>query len=211
MRSLRRAGFALCIMFGGCAIGATVGSDPAYRAERGLSSVLVIESPRGPQLSSPSREVARLMATELGLRWFNVLDREVLVRTFPDLESLLAQVARRLALGQSMQDTLSERLAREYGVGQILLVDLFRHEQFWGRETRITRVGVEARLVRLVDGRTLWQGRYEPEVSDAPGSGFETAARRAVGELVRLLSDEWPRFKDTPMASWYVLELFAPN
>jgi hypothetical protein len=92
-----------------------------------------------------------------------------------------------------------------------LVVDVFRYEQHWGRETRITRVGVEGRLVQLVGGRTLWQARYDPEISDAPGRGYDAATRRAATELVRLLSEGWPRLQDTPAANWPVVEYFTPN
>jgi hypothetical protein len=70
---------------------------------------------------------------------------------------------------------------------------------------------MEARLIQLADGRTLWQGRTDPEVSGALGSGFDTAMRRAASELVRLLCDAWPRLEDTPMATWPVLEYFTQN
>jgi hypothetical protein len=75
----------------------------------------------------------------------------------------------------------------------------------------ITRVGVEARLVQLASGRTLWQARFDPEGSGAPGRGYDAATRRAATELVRLLSDRWPQLKDTAVADWPVMEYLTPN
>ena len=100
-------------------------------------------------------------------------------RSAPELGAVLAEAAQQVAVGQRVSPEIVERLARPHGVGQLLVIDVFRHEQHWGRETRITRVGVEGRLVQLADGRTLWQGRYDPEISDAPGRGYDAATRRA--------------------------------
>jgi hypothetical protein len=186
-------------------------ADPAYRMERGQSWVVVVAVPRGPEMATPSHHVGRLVTVELGTRWFNVLDGDLLVRSVPELGADLADAARQIALGQRVSPEIVERLARPHGVGQLLVVDVYRHEQLWGRETRITRVGVEGRLVQLASGHTLWQARYDPEISDTPGRGYEAATRRAAAELVRLLSEGWPRLKDTTVADWPVVEYFTPN
>jgi len=188
-----------------------VTADPGYRMERGQSWVVVVDLPRGPELATPSRQVGRLVTIELATRWFNVLDRDLLVQSAPELGAVLGEAARQVAVGQRVSPEIVERLARPHGVGQLLVVDVFRHEQFWGRETRITRVGVEGRLVQLASGHTLWQARYDPELSDAPGRGYDAAARRAARELVRLLSDGWPQLKDTVVADWPVVEYLTPN
>lgn len=201
----------LAVLLIGCAKGSVVLPDAAYRVERGASSIVVVEVPRDGDLAAPGRQVGRWVATELSLSWFNVLDRDLLLRAHPELAPPLLQAAQQILLGGQPAPEISERLFRLHGVGQLLLVDVFRYEQLWGGETRVTRVGVEARLVLLADGRTLWQGRTDPEISGAPGSGFELAGRRAAKELVRLLSDGWPRLEDTPMVRWPVLEYFTAN
>jgi len=88
---------------------------------------------------------------------------------------------------------------------------VFRYEQYWGRLTKITRIGVEVRLLQIAEGRILWQGRYDPEVSGSAGYGFDAAARRVVRELVRVLSHGLPQLKDTPFADWPIVEHFTPN
>lgn len=211
MPSRRRAWLALCLLLGGCTPAPFVVADPAYRMERGQSWVVVVEVPRGPELATPSRQVKQLVTIELGTRWFNVLDGDLLVRSAPELGAVLADAARQVAVGQRVSPEIVEQLARPHGVGQLLVVDVFRHEQFWGRETRITRVGVDGRLVQLASGHTLWQARYDPELSDSAGRGYDAAARRAATELVRLLSDGWPRLKDTVVADWPVVEYLTPN
>jgi len=211
MRPRRRVWLMLCLLLGGCAAGVSVVADPDYRVERGRSLVVVVESPREAELEAVSRQVRGLLTAELSRRWLNVLDRDVLVQTSPDLGPTLAQAARQLQIGGRVPPAVAERLLADHGVGQLLLVDVLRYDQSWGHETRITRIGVEARLVHMVDNRTLWQGRYEVGVSDAPGSGYEAAPRRAAGEMARLLSDEQSPTRDSPMWSWYVLEYFRPN
>ena len=198
-------------LFAGCSAGGTfVLADPAYRTERASSWLIVVEAPRNGVLDGPSRQISRLVAAELALRWFNVLDRDLLVQAQPDLGPALGRAARALLTGERVDPQLAERL-RRHGVGQLLVVDVFRHEQVWGRETRVTRVGVDAYLVHLGAGKILWQGRTDPAVSGAAGSGFETAAQRAADELVRHLCEAPPRLADTPLATWPVLEYFVPN
>jgi hypothetical protein len=211
MLSRRRVWLLLCLLVGGCMPRPMVVADPAYRMERGQSWVVVVDVPRGPEMATPSRQVGRLVTIELGTRWFNVLDRDLLVRSAPELGAVLAEAARQIAVGQRVSPEIVDQLARPHGVGQLLVVDVFRHEQLWGRETRITRVGVEGRLVQLASSHTLWQARYDPEISDTPGRGYDGAARRAATELVRLLSDGWPRLKDTAVADWPVVEYLIPN
>jgi hypothetical protein len=214
MRSCSRAvaGWLLAVgLLGGCAHSPYVVADPDYRAERGRSGVLVLAAPREGGDAEVGREMARLFTTELGSRWFNVVDLEFVLGGSPDLGRALGQMPRQYLAGERVDARMADQLFRRHGIGQLLIVDVFRREQYWGRETKITRVGVEARLVQVAEGRTLWQGRFDPESSDAPGSGFDAASRRAVRELVRLLSDGVPEWKDTPPASWPILEHFTPN
>lgn len=211
MPSRRCAWAAWCLLLVGCTPTSLVVADPAYRMDRGQSWVVVVDMPREPAMAAPSRQVGRLVTTELGTTWFNVLDRDLLVQSAPELGAVLGEAARQVAVGHRVSPEIVERLARPHGVGQLLVIDVFRHEQFWGRETRITRVGVEGRLVQLASGRTLWQARFDPEVSEAPGRGYDAATRRAATELVRLLSDRWPRLKDTAVADWPVVEYLTPN
>ena len=201
----------LTVLLTGCGNGSFVLPDPAYRAEQGSSWILVVDAPRQADLAAPTRQVGRLVASELSLRWFNVVDRDLFLQAHPDVGPSLSRAAHQVLIGEQVDSEVVERLFRRHGVGQLLVVDVFRHEQVWGREMRITRVGVEARLVQLVEGKTLWQARTDPEVSGALAGGFDVAARRAAGELVRLLSGAWPRFEDTPMANWPVLEYFTTN
>jgi hypothetical protein len=201
----------LALLLSGCASRSFVLRDPAYRVERSATWVVVVESPRASDLAAPTKTVGRLVANELSLRWFNVLDRDLLLQADPQLEPRLSRAAQQASLGQRVEPEVVERLSRDHGVGQLLVVDVFRYDQFWGRETRITRVGVEARLVQLQDNRILWQGRADPDVAGLPGGGFEAAAHRAAGELVRLMSGELPRVEDTPLATWPLLEHLVPN
>lgn len=206
-----RSVLAFATLAAGCANGAVVASDPAYPASRGSSWVVVAEAPRQADLTAPTRQVGRLVASELSARWLNVLDRESLVQAHPALGPLLDRATRQLAVGEQPDPKTVEHLLHRHGVGQLLVVDVFRHEQVWGRETRIVRVGADARLVDLAEGRIVWQGRTDPETSGAPGSGFDLAAQRAARELVRLLCGARQRFADTPFATWPVLEYFTPN
>jgi hypothetical protein len=204
------AGVAFALL-AGCGAQAFVLVDPAYRTERGRSNVVVLGCARSEEMALPTRQVSQLLASELATHWFNVLDPEVLERAHPGLAVQLTQAARQLQAGGRVESAFAERLSREYGIGQLLIVEVVRHEQYWGRLNKITRVGVEARLMHVQDGRTLWQGRYDPELSGDPGHGFDEAARRTAREVVRLLSNGSREFRDTPMANWPILESFTPN
>ncbi len=190
---------------------ATMMADPAYRVERGRSYVAVIAAPREPGLTGPVEEARQLVASGLRGRWFNVVDLEALLTLDPGLGVLLRRAALETLAGKPVERPVADSLGRLHGIGQILVVDVYRFDQYWGRETKLTRVGVEARLVHLADGRTLWEGRHDPEISGAPGKGYDTATRRAAEELVRLLVNELPRFRDLPVASWPVVDDLAPN
>ena len=201
----------LALLVAGCGGSPYVVAGPDYLAERGRSGVLVVPGPRDPESVVAARDVGRLLAAELSTRWFNVLDFDVVVKTSPDLEPLLLRVAAQTLAGQLVEREAAEALLRRHQVGQLLVLDVFRSEQYWGRVTKITRVGVEARLLELAEGRLLWQGRYDPEVSGSAGYGFDAATRRVVRELVRALSNGPPELKDTPMADWPIVEHFTPN
>ena len=195
----------------GCASGLSTVSGPDYLGERGRSGVLVVPGPRDPAAVPAAAELGRLLSAELATRWFNVLDLEVVAKASPDLEPQVQRMAAQALTGQRVDREVADALLRRHGVGQLLVLDVFRYEQYWGRLTKITRVGVEVRLLQIAEGRILWQGRYDPEVSGSAGYGFDAAARRVVRELVRVLSNGRPQLKDTPFADWPIVEHFTPN
>ena len=208
----RRLAGALALWAGlglsGCAPSAFVLADPSLGAERGRSQILVVPAEREPENAAIVREAARLLAAELGSRWFNVLD--------PGWEAsspALLRTARQLLTGARAEPAVVAGLAGR-GIGQLLLVDLYAVEQAWGRRAKRTRVGLDVRLVQLQEGRVLWQGRYAPELS-APGDGVATALRRSVQELARRLGGGPRQFRDTAAADWMaeqpLLEYLAPE
>ena len=201
----------LGIGLAGCAPARFAAPDPDYPAERNRSRVVVLESSRSGDMSGPTRRVARRVSAELALRWFNLVDRDLLLLRSPDLDVDLTRTVPTLQSGGAPPADLVARLADTSGVGQVLLVDVFQHEQVWGREARVTRVGVVARLIRLADGHTLWEGRCSPEVVGARGSGVEATEERAARELVRLLQGEKTPLGETPIATWPVLEYVIPE
>jgi hypothetical protein len=203
---------AVCLLTaGGCADGASWFAARDYERERRASAVLVVPALRGSEQDGVVRDVARSLFAELAPRWFQLVDLEWVRRTSPGLEAAVLEAGPRLLAGQALPPRLRIDLLALHGVEQFLLLDLFRYEQYWGRETKITRVGIEARLVHLAEGKILWQGRYDPEMSGTPGSAFESGARQVVREMVQALNGGPPVFKDTPMANWPLLEHFSPN
>jgi hypothetical protein len=198
-----------CLM--GCANNAFILAAPDYEAERGKSSILVLPILREPAAGPIIRDAVRMLTAELASRWFNVLDLDLVRRASPQLEPHLMRLAQQVLAGQVVDRSMADTLFLDHGVGQLLVLDVFRYDQYWGRETKITRVGMEARLVHVAEGRMLWQGRYDPELSDSPGHGFDAATRRVVRELVRFMTNGSPEFRDTPFAKWPILEHLAPN
>lgn len=199
------------VLLAGCVPGAYVLADRDYRNERVRSGLLVVASSRDPGSASAAREARRLLSAELASRWFNVLDLDFVLNASPDLEPHLARIGEQVLAGQLIHRQVADVLLQRHGVGQLLVMDVFRYEQYWGRQTKITRVGIDARLVQLADRRTLWHGRYDPELSGSSGHGLDSAMRRVVHELVRAMTNGLPQFKDTPFAEWPVLEYFTPN
>jgi hypothetical protein len=128
MPSRRYAWAAWCLLLVSCAPTPFLVADPAYRTDRGQSWVVVVDVPREPAMASPSRQVGRLVTTELGTTWFNVLDRDLLVQSAPELGAVLGEAARQVAVGHRVSLEIVERLAHPHGVGQLLVVDVFRHE-----------------------------------------------------------------------------------
>jgi hypothetical protein len=186
--------------------------DPHYAVERGRSAVVVVPAQRDGEEAGAVSQAASLLAQELGSRWFNVVALEHLVRDNPESLEQLRTLARHALSGRPLDRALSAALYERHWIGQVLIVDLFRYEQIWGRLTKITRVGIEARLVLLEDGRVLWRGRYAPEVGEAAGHSFAAATRQAVQGLVRALRQEWPDWREVPLAADLpVLEYLAPN
>ena len=208
---LRRIGLILLVVGGCSSQSPTILADPSYEAERGRSYLAVVAAPRQLALLMPADEARRLVASGLRNRWFNVLDVDALTTLDPALAPLLQRAALDILAGKSVNKEAVDRLARLHGIGQLLVVDVYQYDQYWGRETKITRVGVEARLVQLADGRTLWEGRNDPEVSGAPGTGYDAATRQAAQELVRVLLNEQPRWRELPMMNWPVINDLAPN
>jgi hypothetical protein len=207
-------GFALCIaliFLAGCANGPSVVASADFATERVRSGILVVPSPRDPASVPVAREAARLLAADLATRWFMVLDLDFVLKASPDIGPHLARISHQAMAGQLVDRQVAEVLFQRHGVGQLVVMDVFRYEQYWGRQSKITRVGVEARLVQIAAGRILWQGRYDPELSGSPGHALDAATRRVVRELVRVMTNGLPELKDTPVADWPLLEYFTPN
>ena len=186
-------------------------ADPDYASERARSGILVLPGPQATGAPGVARAAAHTLAAELGARWFNVMEMELLLRSNPELEPPLARAALQALGGEPIDRGLAETLLRSYGIGQLMVVDVYQYEQYWGRQTKVTRVGMEARLVQISRGRILWQGRYDPELSGYPGHGFDAAAERAVRELVRALTSGSMVPADFTDWNWPVLEYFEPN
>jgi hypothetical protein len=190
---------------------AAVIANPDYAVERARSGILVLPGPRVSGAPGIARAAAHTLAAELGSHWFNVVEVELLLRSNPALEPSLNRAALQALDGEPIDRGLAETLLQGYGIGQLMVVDVYQYEQYWGRQTKITRVGMEARLVQIPRGRVLWQGRYDPELSGYPGHGFDAATRRAVRELVRALTSGPTAPADFTDWNWPVMEYFEPN
>jgi hypothetical protein len=212
IRLVRLLGLGLALL-AGCAgpPRAFVIADPDYASERARSTILVLPGPRVAGAPGIARAAAHTLAAELGSRWFNVVEVDHLLRSNPALEAPLGRAALQALNGEPIDQGLAERLLTGYGIGQLMVVDVYQYEQYWGRQTKITRVGMEARLVQIPRGRILWQGRYDPELSGYAGHGYEAATQRAVRELVRALTGGPAVAADYTDWNWPVVEYFEPN
>jgi hypothetical protein len=73
------------------------------------------------------------------------------------------------------------------GVRRALVVNLYGVDQHWEGTARVTRVGVEARLIALPSGVLLWAGKIAPGSAGTAGWSFEYATRIAVRRLAESL------------------------
>lgn len=69
------------------------------------------------------------------------------------------------------------------GVRRVLVVALQGVDQHWDGTVRVTRVGLEARLVAVPSGTVLWAGKVAPGSAGTAGWSFERATRIAVRQL----------------------------
>lgn len=70
------------------------------------------------------------------------------------------------------------------GIRRAIVVNLYGVDQHWDGTARVTRVGVEARLIALPSGALLWAGKVAPASAGTAGWSFERATRIAVQRLV---------------------------
>jgi hypothetical protein len=68
-----------------------------------------------------------------------------------------------------------------------LVVSVFGVDQHWEGTARVTRVGVEARLISLPSGDLLWAESLVPASAGMTGWSFEHATRIAVRKLAERL------------------------
>lgn len=73
------------------------------------------------------------------------------------------------------------------GVRRALVVNVYGVDQQWEGTARVTRVGVEARLIALPSGVLLWAGKIAPGSAGTAGWSFEHATRIAVRRLAESL------------------------
>ncbi|MFB3817270.1 MAG: hypothetical protein ACE147_06380 [Candidatus Methylomirabilales bacterium] len=215
MRASLVALAALALLAGCGHKAAVVAADPELRQERARSYILVLAAPRDLENAAQAEEAAALVAAEAARRWFNLVETAFILQASPGLASALRGMAADLLAGRAADPAVAQALWVRHGVGMVLLVDLRRAEQYWGRKAKATRVGLEARLVQLPEGRVLWQGRHDPELSGFPGHAVAAATRRAAEELVRRLTGGpqplLPAAAVDRLAEWPVLEHVAPN
>ncbi len=136
-----------------------------------------------------AERMARLLAQELGARWGNVKSHDWLRETGAWTVTGDGQTggARLQSLVASLQSPPSgEGLA----VGTVVVVEVSLYEQYWERLTKITRVGLEARLIHPSTGHPLWGGRYDVQVKGHPGRAFDDATRLAISGLAEALDRE---------------------
>lgn len=69
------------------------------------------------------------------------------------------------------------------GVSRALVVNLNGVDQHWDGTARVTRVGVEARLIALPSGMLLWAEKIAPGSAGTTGWSFEHAVHIAVRKL----------------------------
>lgn len=177
----------LGLLVGGCAGPAAPPTlQPVVITREGRTVVIPA---RAPTEDRPLVEaVARLFVLELShvgmdIRGLDWVREEARVRGWDTSLSWLQE-------GVSIQDTESNRPTVAWdalGVRRALVVTLTGVDQHWDGAARVTRVGVEARLIALPSGVVLWAGKIAPGSSGTAGWSFEHATHLAVRTLVASL------------------------
>lgn len=177
----------LGLLVGGCAsTAATPSLQPVVIPREGRTVVL-------PALASVedrplAEEVARLFVLELSRAGIDVRG-PAWVRDEARLRGWDWPADQRLSSGDSTLSTHHFTLETSgvdwgaLGVGQAMMVNLYGVDQHWEGTARVTRVGVEARLIALPSGALLWAGKIAPGSAGTAGWSFERATRIAVRKL----------------------------
>lgn len=160
------------------------------------SPVVVIPAPSSTEDRPLADGVARLFVLELsgsgmdvrGLDW---LREEARSRGWDARLGPLTEWMAELREGAERSGPALGRVEgidwQALGVSRVLIVGVFGVEQHWEGTARVTRVGVEARLIAVPTGEPLWVGRIAPASAGTTGWSFEYAARAAVRKLAESL------------------------
>lgn len=160
------------------------------------SPVVVIPAPSSTEDKLLTEGVARLFVLELsgsgmdarGLDW---LREEARSRGWDSTLAPLTEWMAQAGEGGERSWLAPSHLGgidwQALGVSRVLIVGVFGVEQHWEGPVKVTRVGVEARLIALPTGEPLWAGRIAPASAGTTGWSFEYAARAAVRKLAESL------------------------
>jgi hypothetical protein len=66
----------------------------------------------------------------------------------------------------------------------LVVTEVTTYEQVWGKYSKFTRVGVEARAFDVAGGGVVWRLQRGVEVEDLRGRAFEYATESAVSSLL---------------------------
>jgi hypothetical protein len=92
-------------------------------------------------------------------------------------------LVQRLALGG--WPTVDDRVELlRFAVTGLVVTEVTTYEQVWGKYSKFTRVGVEARAFDVAGGGVVWRLQRGVEVEDLRGRAFEYATESAVSSLL---------------------------
>lgn len=181
----------LLLLLAGCAT--TRPEDEALERLRRSPQILVLPAADSPADKPTAEKVARLLAAEVNTRWGNARSAEsVLAPGDGAAAARLEALAADLLARRRPSPEAANFLAEGFGIDKVLLADVYLADMSWSRTGRLVRMGVGGRLVHLMSGDVLWQGRAEVDVADRPGYAFDHAARSVARQLSGALTGVKP-------------------
>lgn len=163
---------------------------PDFDKWKPYGKILIIPVIREHENRKIYEYIARQFSNELNDKWGNVInyDTFLLEITKKGLTYAVEELANKIVNMVNIDEENIRLLRDEFHINSIIVTDLYFYEQYWGKVTKITRVGLEIKVIQLFTGNILFSARYSPEIRSFNEKGFNYATRKVISRIVNEMS-----------------------